>query len=299
MADYKVDVEVLAVGQGSCNVVSVTELPSKLVYVAILDAGGDKSSSSPPVADSKDKLVNYIKERAAVASAGSTLYADLLMLSHSDQDHYSIIGAIAKEANKPMIITVPGGSKKVADIPSKKTSFKEDGDERLDYACVKYADNNVSLMGGNYHQYAYLFQAEFENGYDVYMLKVFNNNRIGAGYQEKIICGKTSDGVLSMDCTQSEPNKYLLKVSPERYFYHNSVAHKWDKMIVEKSITGYTVTLYFTVNTAYNIYIPGIEYFAKIDVTSSRILYPDTLFYLGTLCGTTTVLPDWIQFLTI
>jgi len=113
MAIDKVEVEILPVGQGSCNVVKGLNAAGQLEYLAILDAGGDGTSKSP-AKEAKALLEKYMKDRAAAIgpTAQTDHYADLLLISHSDSDHYSIISEIVNEKEAHISISSDSTKKK-------------------------------------------------------------------------------------------------------------------------------------------------------------------------------------------
>jgi beta-lactamase superfamily II metal-dependent hydrolase len=255
MADYKVEVELLAVGQGSCNVVKVTDEAELLIYLAILNAGGDKSRSSPPVVDSQEKLLEYMRLRAqTVTYMDVDYFANLMVISHSDHDHYSIMENILRLVNTPKVIETEE-TVKVVKIPETETCTDKlplnEDEERDNFACIHYAINNINAEGQMIPQYVYLFQADYECGRDIFRLKTFNNPIVGSPYSEVLCCGTEpfgSDniGIRHVTCSMINDCTYEVNFFPHLVYTYNEIKYKWTKIIIHSSHEGCFVDHWYT-----------------------------------------------------
>ena len=168
MAINKVEVEILPVGQGSCNVVKGLNAAGQLEYLAILDAGGSSNfgrldKNDPSINETIKMLVKYMKDRAvAMGTAAQTgLYADLLLISHSDSDHYNIIHNIAEFKDDHISVNSTGKGKKTTKALKKTSALLNNNEGNPSpniFAFITYeSDEDILPM------YQYMYEAEIES----------------------------------------------------------------------------------------------------------------------------------------
>lgn len=86
-----VKVTFLAVGQGTCNMIEEYDDAGSLSNLILIDCGGD-STVNQHVTDCIQDICEAMQKRAnALGKAQNDKHLDLLVLSHQDMDHHSII----------------------------------------------------------------------------------------------------------------------------------------------------------------------------------------------------------------
>lgn len=172
----KVEIEILAVGQGSCNVVKGidTTQSNKLEYLAILDAGSEHLGD-PDAIETGNQLISYMRQRALAMGTDATTdyYADLLLISHSDKDHYSIIHGITY--NKPPHTAVTSrGRKKVKPAIKNRSILRNETDEDEYETSNNYAfeiyESKVLI-----DNYAYIYHTDTQLGPFFYEKSIYAN----------------------------------------------------------------------------------------------------------------------------
>lgn len=289
----KVEIEILAVGQGSCNVVKGidTTQSNKLEYLAILDAGGSKLSQLPAMGV-KNKLLDYMKTRAmAYSNVQTDHYADLLLISHSDNDHYCILQSIIKDMY-PGILSSYTAKKVSVVVPPKKTSdaqaFQNGEGEDDNFAYVTFSMSPITSGLQTGFLYAYLFQAELCLQPDMYLLRTFNEVTSPA-YSELLICGNKR-----VECSQTGAGGFFVSFNQRFSYFTNTGTFWWNRLSVTNN--GYSVDV---VIECYNpeqfVLVPSFSYTPayvsfSIDKGSFQ-LAPDVINILKFLCQSTV--PGW------
>lgn len=96
----KVKVTMLAVGQGMSNLIEVYDANGKMEQLMLVDCGGD-GAQYPHVRDCIWRILLAMKKRAmAMGKSSEHRHIDLVVLSHQDKDHHSIIKEILKQQSK-------------------------------------------------------------------------------------------------------------------------------------------------------------------------------------------------------
>lgn len=91
-----VRVTMLAVGQGTSNLIEVYDNAGRMKQLILIDCGGDGFREHENVRSSAEYILKAMRARA-VTERNCDRYLDLLIISHQDEDHHSILKNILKK----------------------------------------------------------------------------------------------------------------------------------------------------------------------------------------------------------
>lgn len=88
----RVELNVLAVGQGSCNLVAIYNADDKLVQLDLIDCGRRGGKIDSATLNAQMELIReQMQARAETADVAVKYYLDHLIISHADADHINLL----------------------------------------------------------------------------------------------------------------------------------------------------------------------------------------------------------------